>query len=47
MIDGKLVDADKAIDLLNKEIDEHDKIMAKYGPYSNNQIPCFFVEEYL
>jgi hypothetical protein len=39
---GDIVDADKAFDLLNKEIDKHDKMMAKYQPYSNNQIPLWW-----
>ena len=39
---GELVDADKTIDLLNKEIDKHDKMMAKYESYSNNQIPLWW-----
>ena len=37
-----LIDADKAIDLLNQEIDEHDKMMAKYEPYINTQIPLWW-----
>ena len=39
---GDIVDADKAFDLLNKEIDKHDKMMAKYQPYTNNQIPLWW-----
>ena len=39
---GDIVDADKAFDLLNEEIDKHDKMMAKYQPYSNNQIPLWW-----
>ena len=39
---GDIVDADKAFDSLNEEIDRHDKMMAKYQPYSNNQIPLWW-----
>lgn len=38
---GDIVDADKAFNSLNEQIDRHDKMMAKYQPYSNNQIPLW------
>ena len=38
---GDIVDADIVFDSLNEEIDRHDKMMAKYQPYSNNQIPLW------
>ena len=36
---GSIGDLDKALILLNQEIDEHDKMMAKYETYRNTQIP--------
>lgn len=36
---GRLIDADKAIDSINKEIAKHDEMMAKYETYRNTQIP--------
>jgi hypothetical protein len=38
---GRLIDADKTIDLINKEIAKHDEMMAKYETYRNTQIPSW------
>lgn len=39
---SNLIDSNKAFVLLNEQIDKHDKMMAKYEPYSNNQIPLWW-----
>lgn len=41
---GKMGDLDKALILLNERQDEHDRMMAKYRPYRNHQIPYWMWE---